>query len=38
MVYQIITVIMLIKILEKVSKLVELSLFYKADKYNVGAA
>ena len=38
MVYQIITVIMLIKILDKVSKLVELSLFYKADKYNVGAA
>ena len=32
--YQIIIVIMLIKkILEKVSKLVELSLFYKADKY-----
>ena len=38
MIYQIITVIMLIKILENVSKLVELSLFYKADKYNVGAA
>ena len=36
--YQIITAIMLTRILEKVSKLVELSLFHKADKYNVGAA